>query len=145
MDIEEKDSLETLKREAEESLFIDRSAAKLEIYKLAKILGNFAKIIEDESSRVVINENYDFTDLEKAGLVLCARFIGNEIREDVDPTVTINEVSEYAQLDYKVASARLSDLVKEGLLERVGKGKYLVKSIKEARKFIEKLKEKYQK
>lgn len=143
MDIEENDSLEALKREAEESLFTNRDVLKRELYKLAKTLGNFVSITKDELSRVFIDESYDFTALEKVGLVLCARFIGNKIREDVDPVVAINEVSEYAQLDYKMASARLSDLVREGLLERVDKGKYVVKSFKKAKKFIEGINEKY--
>lgn len=84
---------------------------------------------------------------DKIAAIAIARFLGarlkNEIKAKINAEVTREEVARYADTDETIASARVKDLVEDGLLERVSRGVFRVKSLSQAEKWIDRLCKKY--
>lgn len=87
------------------------------------------------------------SDVDKVAIISIARFLGELLKEetkiDVKADVTIEEVTRYAMLDKPIATARLNDLVKDGLLGRVSRGVFKVKNKSKMEKWIDLLHQKY--
>lgn len=84
---------------------------------------------------------------DKIAAIAIARFLGarlkNEIKAKINAEVTREEVARYASTDKIIASARVKDLVEDGLLERVSRGVFRVKSLSQAEKWVDRLRKKY--
>jgi hypothetical protein len=133
---------EALKRRAEEKFFEKGEFKPRELYVLVERASNFVTINEKGDVFIKLSK---CTGLEKVQLVLSARLLGNKLRPEISPELTLEEVAKYAELEPKVAGARLVDSAKLEFAERISKGTYKASSLAKVKEFIKKLEETYMK
>jgi len=117
------ENLDELRKRAIEKLFEEAEYKPARIYSLAERLADYATL--NARGDVFIKRKVaGLPDKYKVGLVVAARFIAHALRDEIEEIVSIDDVEKYAEIDKKIVAARLSDLRKEGYIERKGKGKY---------------------
>ena len=100
-----------------------------------------AKVTE---SGTVLLERRDLAQVDRVALVIAARYLAGCLVDNIRQEVSLNEIYEMAGLpNKKVASARTSELVKEGLVDNVGRGRYRARGIFGVEKILERLEAKY--
>lgn len=71
-------------------------------------------------------------------VILVARFLANKLHLEINPQITIEELSEYSHLDKDQVRARMSNIVRQKFAKRVDKGIFIVLPF-QINKFIEEL------
>jgi hypothetical protein len=138
--VEEKE--EALRKRVEEKFFETVEYKPRELYTLVERASNFVTMNEKGDIFIKLSK---CTGLEKVQLVLSARFLGNRLRKEINPTLTLEEIAKYAELESNVARARLADSVKSEFAEKVNKGTYKVRSLAKVKEFIGELEVTYMK
>ena len=126
--------LEEQKKRAFEKFFEEAEFEPRELYQLMEKVGEHLATINRKGDVFIKGEA--LTDKDKVAVVAIARFLANQADNKINPTITAEEVVRYTQLDKNVVSARLSDLVKEGLLLRVERGVYKARSLPRVKEYL---------
>lgn len=127
-----------LREKALSKFFREERFEPREIHQLMIELADYVTI--NRNGEVFI-ENEELTDEHKLALVVAARFLANKEEPSIEETISLKEAAKYARVDEKVTSARLSELVKKGILDRTAKGIYKIRSLSAIRKLLKELKE----
>lgn len=132
---------ENLERKIREKFFEEKEYTREATLKLIDKVADLATI-NPKTGEVYIVERR-LTIGERVGLVVVARFLGNQINDKINPEVTGEEVVKYVGVDKKQASARLNELVGGGLLKRTSPGVFRAKSLLSIEKWVNRLTDKY--
>lgn len=108
--------------------------------KLLRRILPFARITEGGE---VMLERKNLAQIDRIALVLVARFLGARLSENISQEVTLEEIFRMAGVKKKVASARTSELIKDGIVDMVSRGRYKIRSLITAEEVIKRLEEKY--
>ena len=112
--------------------------------RLKDALENILPLAKVTESGVVLFERKDLAVIDRVALIIAARYLAGCLVDSIRQEVSIGEIYEMAGLSSKkVASARASDLVKEGLVNNVGRGLYRARGLFGVEKILERLKAKY--
>ena len=125
-----------LRKKAIERFFEDESFEQHQLYELVNKSSDFATI-NDAGNVFIKQKNVSMKD--KVGLVACARLLGSNLKEQISPIVSGEDVARLLLIEVNYAGARLSDLAKEGILERVERGSYRARSLSTVNRFVEAL------
>ena len=82
---------------------------------------NYAVLTQD--GKVLIKDE-EIIDMNKVGLAILTRYLGNKINEVIDENLNIKEIAEYCRLENNTVRAYLSKLVKDRYIIRVKSGMY---------------------
>jgi len=135
-DMLKSDDIEALKRE----FIITKEEEEERLKEILKKIVKFVKVTEEGA---IVFEIKDLAGIDRIGLALAARYVAGKLVENIRQEVSLDELSQITGLKEKVASARVKDLAKEGLVERLGRGLYRARGLFAVEKIIEKVTEKY--
>lgn len=76
-----------------------------------------------KGGRVIIQARH-FPDWANVGLVVLARYVGNNLDKSITAEVTVEEIGSQISLEKSTVSKRCSELVSKGLILRTDFGKY---------------------
>lgn len=129
-----------MRKKAIEKLFEEKSFEPRQLYELADKISGLATI-NNEGDIFIKREG--LTIRERVGLIACARFLGNQLKEQVSPLVSSHDVVQYLRIELNSARARLSELVREGMLISPERGSYRARSLPVVSRFIDEMVSKY--
>jgi len=85
---------------------------------------NVVRIDRKSGEPIILVHQSDLTDRQLIGAYMIGKYFSKELGLAESATVTTEELAEKLSLDFKVASARVSDLKKEGIVKSVSRGKH---------------------
>lgn len=134
MDKDRPSEEEELRRKATERFFEEAEFKPRQVYKLVIRLSDYITINRKGEASI---KKEDMTTKDKVGLVVCARFLGSLLDEEITPVVSTEELVRYTLIQKNAVSARLTELVREGVVTRSARGSFTAKSLSAAKRFIE--------
>lgn len=133
----------TAKEQIIKKFFREKTFAAQDLLKLVEKFSDLATITETGE----VNIRCKCRSKDRVAIVAIARFLAQQLKDEtqieVKAEVTAEEVSKFADMDKGTATARLKELVDAGLLTRVRRGVFRVKSMSQAEKWINTLYEEY--
>lgn len=127
--------LEKLKK-----MFILSSEAEKE--RLKEVLKRIVKYAKVTETGTVFFEVKGLPKNLMLALALAARFVAGMLDEKISQEVMLEELASMVGVDKKTASARLSELSREGLVISVGRGRYRMAGLYMVEKVLEMIAEK---
>jgi len=118
---------------------------KEEEERLRRMLERILKFARITVNGEVIFERKDLSRTDRIKLILVARYLGSRLSDSIPGEVTLKELAKMASAKEKVVSARVSELIKEGLVETVRRGHYRVRSLSAAEDIMNSIERKYEK
>lgn len=141
---EKEKEVKALREQVIKKFIEERAFTPRDVLELTERFANLAKITAAGDVSIKCRCH---TTRDKIAIILIARFLGEQLKEeakiDVKAEVTTEEVSKYAMIDKQVATARLKELVDAGLLTRISPGVFRVRSMSQVEKWVNRLCEKY--
>jgi len=112
--------------------------------KIDMLVGNIVDFVKiGKGGRIFIEIN-SINIEDKIALSIIARFLAIKIDKNISQEISLSEIIDSLSLPQNMATARISDLVKKGLIHRVRAGKYVAVPHR-LEKIIKKLNKKYKK
>ena len=129
-------NIEELKRE----FIVSEEEEKMRLKEVLKRILKFTKVTEQGE---VIFEQKGLSTTSRIMLILATRYLGGRLSDKISCEVSLKELARMAGTKEKVASARVSELIKEGLVETVKRGVYRVRSLTAVEEILSRVERKY--
>ncbi len=82
------------------------------------------RVAFDKTGRVMVRDAKQYRDRDRVALMLAGRALAHAAGAATTESVAARDVAESLGMDEAVVAARLSDLVREGQVDRSGRGQY---------------------
>jgi len=128
--------LEELKRK----FIVDEEEEKKRIEGLLQRILRFARVTKEG---FVYFERKNLSQIDRVALVIAARYLGGLLEESISQEVNLEEITIMTGVSKRVASARVADLSKEGLVDNVSRGRYRARGLFAVEKILDLLERKY--
>lgn len=133
---------EKKKKDILKDIFLKEEDVLAKFERLVKLASPFLKV-EEKSGRVVLSNEFEFNNIEKMFLILLGKYFAFHYEVIDNQTLTISDLSlETGGIPITTLSAPLSRLVKDRVINKPEKGKYLVNPFK-IEQFLKTINNKY--
>jgi len=126
--------------ELKKKFIVDEEEEKKRIEELLLRILPFARVTRDG---YVHFERKNLSQIDRVALVLAARYLGGLLEDSISQEVNLGEIAAMTGVNRRVASARVADLSKEGLVDSVSRGRYRARGLFAVEKILDLLDKKY--